>query len=143
MSINFPHFYDENLPLRIFFTKNLIGINVDKTVQEAAQMMTEFNITSLVVLENENVVGFFTESDIRKKLVAKGKSPNIAVKEIMTSELITIDITSHVKDAMRLMVDNDIKHLLVEEKNEIVGIITYTDFLTIEREKLETFIAKE
>lgn len=143
MGKRFPSIIDKDLPIRAFITKKLIGTDISSTVQDAAQKMTEFNISSIVILEDEKVVGFFTESDLKRKIVAVGKTPDTPVKNIMISDIITIDISATIKDAMKKMVDNDIKHLLVKEKNEITGILSFTDFLTLERQKLETFIARE
>lgn len=143
MGKRFPSIIDKDLPIRAFVTKKLIGTNISSTVQDAAQKMTEFNISSIVILKDNKVVGFFTESDLKRKIVAEGKTPDTSVKEIMIKDLITIDISSTISDAMKKMLDNDIKHLLVREKGEIIGIMSFTDFLTMERQKLETFIARE
>jgi len=143
MTQNLPDFLQGEFPLREFVTKKLIGIQSSSTVQEAAQKMTDFNISSLVALKNDEVVGFMTESDLKKKVVALGKSSDTPVSEIMNDKLIKININLTIKEAMQEMVDNDIKHLLVEENDEIIGILTFTDFLTIEQQKLETFIARE
>ncbi len=143
MGKRFPSVIDKDLPIRAFITKKLIGTDVNSTVQDAAKKMTEFNISSIVILENEKVVGFFTESDIKRKIVAVGKTPDTGVDEIMVRDLITIDISATISDAMKKMMDNDIKHLLVKEKGQITGILSFTDFLTMERQKLETFIARE
>lgn len=143
MGKRFPSIIDKDQPIRAFITKKLIGTDISSTVQDAARKMTEFNISSIVILDDGKVVGFFTESDLKRKIVAVGKTPDTSVEEIMIKDLITIDISSTVSDAMKKMMDNDIKHLLVKEKGEIIGIMSFTDFLTMERQKLETFIARE
>jgi signal-transduction protein with cAMP-binding, CBS, and nucleotidyltransferase domain len=143
MGKRFPSIIDKDQPIRAFITKKLIGTDISSTVQDAARKMTEFNISSIVILEDNKVVGFFTESDLKRKIVAVGKTPDTSVKDIMIKDLITIDISSTVSDAMKTMMDNDIKHLLIKEKGEIIGIMSFTDFLTMERQKLETFIARE
>jgi len=143
MGKRFPSIIDKDQPIRAFITKKLIGTDISSTVQDAARKMTEFNISSIVILDDGKVVGFFTESDLKRKIVAVGKTPDTSVEEIMIKNLITIDISSTVSDAMKKMMDNDIKHLLVKEKGEIIGIMSFTDFLTMERQKLETFIARE
>ncbi|TYB31148.1 MAG: CBS domain-containing protein [Candidatus Mcinerneyibacterium aminivorans] len=143
MELQFPEFFKKELPIRAFVTKKIIGVKSDCTVQEAAQKMVEFSISSLVVIENNRVTGFFTEGDFKKKVIAEGKSPKIPVKDIMNRDLITIDINAEFKDALKEMIDKHIKHLLVKEKNEIVGVLTFTDFLDVQRQKIETFISRE
>ena len=138
-----PQYYNMDIPIRAFVTKRIIGINKNSTVQEGAKRMVEFNISSLAVVENGDVIGFFTEGDIKKKIVAKGLKPDISVKEIMTTELITTNIGTPVKEALELMTEKNIKHVLVEEDEEIVGILTFRDLIDIERQRLETYISRE
>ncbi len=138
-----PKFYDMEHPIRTFVTKRVIGVKPETTVQEAAKRMVEFNISSLTVVDEEEIVGFFTDGDIKKRVVAEGLTPDIPVKEIMTTDLITADIGMDVKDVLELMADKNIKHMLVEEKGEIVGILTFGDLIDIQKQKLETYISRE
>jgi len=138
-----PKFYDVDMPIRSFVTKRLIGVKSESSVQEAAEKMVEFSTGSLVVIENEDVVGFLTDGDIKKKVVAKGLKPDMPVKEIMVEELITADISSDIKDVLELMAEKNIQHVLIEEDGDIVGIITFRDLIDIKRQKLETYISRE
>jgi len=138
-----PKFYDVDMPIRSFVTKRLIGVRSESSVQEAAEKMVEFGTGSLVVIEDENVVGFLTDGDIKKKVVAKGLKPDMPVKEIMVEDLITIDISSDIKDVLELMAEKNIQHVLIEEHDDIVGIVTFRDLIDIERQKLETYISRE
>jgi CBS domain-containing protein len=61
----------------------------------------------------------------------------------MTGELVTTDIGTPVKDVLRTMADKNIKHVLVTEKDDIVGIMTFRDLIDIERHGLETYISRE
>lgn len=143
MPVKLPEHYDIELPIRNFVTKRVIGVDINSTVQEAAQRMVEFNVSSLVVLKNDEIVGFFTDGDIKEKIVARGKKPEKPVSEIMNRDLITADIGIGVKDALTMMADKNIKHLLVEEKDEIVGILTFRDLIDIDKHRLETHISRE
>ena len=134
---------DIERPVRTFVTKRVIGVKPDTTVQEAAKRMVEFNISSLTVVEDDQIIGFFTDGDIKKRVVAEGLSPDIPVENIMTTDLITSDIDMDVKDVLELMADKNIKHMLIEEKGEIVGILTFGDLIDIQKQKLETYISRE
>ena len=136
-------YYDMEVPIRRFVTKTLIGIDREESVQKAAQRMGEFGISSLVILDDSEIVGFFTEADITKKVAARGLKPDVKVEEVMSTELTTVDIDADVKDATSLMTENRIKHLLVEEDNEIVGMLSFGDLIGMERRKLETYISRE
>ena len=136
-------YYDMDIPIRKFVTKSLIGIGQDESVQHAAKRMVEFDISSLVVLEDSEIVGFFTDGDIKKKVAAKGLEPDIPVKEVMSTDLITADIGASVKEVTKLMTKNRIKHVLVKEEGEIVGVLSFRDLLGAETRKLETYISRE
>ena len=143
MSKAAPKFYDIDMPIRSFVTKRLIGVKSESSVQEAAKKMVEFGTGSVVVIENDDVVGFLTDGDIKKKVVAKGLKPEMSVKEIMVTDLITAEISSDIKDVLKLMAKKNIQHVLIEENEEIVGIVTFRDLIDIERQKVETYISRE
>lgn len=143
MSKAAPKFYDIDMPIRSFVTKRLIGVKSESSVQEAAKKMVEFGTGSVVVIENDDVVGFLTDGDIKKKVVAKGLKPEMSVKEIMVTDLITAEISSDIKDVLKLMAEKNIQHVLIEENEDIVGIVTFRDLIDIERQKVETYISRE
>lgn len=134
---------EEDIPIRQFVTKRLIGIDSKSSVQEAAQRMINFNIDSLVVLEDSKIVGFFTQGDLIRKVLAKGKAAKIPVNEVMETELITVDISTKLKEVVRIMAEKNIKHVLVEEKGKIGGIVTFRDLIDRERQRLETWVSRE
>lgn len=131
-------------PIREFISKRLIGIESNSTIQEAASRMVEFNISSLIILNREGKpVGIITDADLKEKVVAEGLPSDTPVDEVMTRDLITIDINSKLKKVFELMSEKKIKHVPVTEKGEIVGIITFRDLIDIERSKMETYISRE
>ncbi|MBS3781160.1 MAG: CBS domain-containing protein [Candidatus Thermoplasmatota archaeon] len=143
MSKAAPKFYDVDMPIRSFVTKRLIGVRSENSVQEAAEKMVEFKTGSLIVIEDDEVVGFLTDGDIKKKVVAEGLKPDMPVKEIMVEDLITADISTDIKEVLELMAEKNIQHVLIEEDDDIVGIVTFRDLIDIERQKLETYISRE
>ncbi len=130
-------------PIKVYMTRKLIGVGPDDSVKKACEIMVEFDIGSLVVVEKGSVVGFFTKSDIIRRVVIPGLPNTTPVKEIMTRELITADANTRVKDVLDIMAKKGIKHVLIEENGEIVGIFSLRDLLDASRRKLETAIAAE
>ncbi len=130
-------------PVRIYMTRKLIGVDPDDTVKKACGVMVDFDIGSLVVVEDGKVVGFFTKSDIIRRVVIPGLSNDTPVKEIMTKDLVAVDVNAPLREVLDLMAKKSIKHMLVEENGKIVGIFSLTDLLTASRRKLETAIAAE
>jgi CBS domain-containing protein len=104
---------------------NVTKISSDTTIAEAARIMDQKVIGSVLVEENGNVIGVMTERDILRKIVAKGKNPEeTTVKEIMNTPLITIDANSSLEEASNVMTKHEIRRLIITENDAIVGIIT-------------------
>lgn len=138
-----PRFREIENPIRTFISKKIIGVTSDTSVQEAARKMVEFNISSLTVVEDDEIAGLITNDDLKKRVIAEGLNPETPVKDIMTKELITVDIDIAVKDALEIMATKDIKHLLVKESEKFVGMLTFSDLIDIQKQKLETHISRE
>jgi len=109
-------------------TRNVKTIDSNKTVFEAAALMSENEVSDLVILENNKPVGIVTERDFVRRVLAEGKSPSTKVSEIMTTPIKVIDPDAPLKEAARRMVSKRIRRLPVIKDNKLVGIITATDF---------------
>ncbi|NJE84309.1 CBS domain-containing protein [Thermococcus sp. CX2] len=130
-------------PIKVYMTRKLIGVAPDDTVKRACEVMVEFDIGSLVVVEEGRVIGFFTKSDIIRRVVIPGLPNTTPVKDIMSPELIAVDANTPLREVLDLMAKKGIKHMLIEEEGKIVGIFSLSDLLTASRRKLETAIAAE
>lgn len=109
-------------------TKNVVKINCKKTVLEACEEYSKHNVGSLVVMDNELIVGIITERDIIEKVILKNKNPKITkIFDIMSSNIKTVHALAPLEKAAKIMRDNKIKKLPVVLNNEIVGILTETD----------------
>ena len=81
-----------------------------------------------MVLENEKLVGIFTERDYARKVILKGKtSKDTLISEIMTEDLITVSPDNTIDSCMRLMTSRFIRHLPVIADDQLVGIISIGD----------------
>ena len=109
-------------------TKNVVTIDANKTVVEAAALMSENDIGDLIVMEDNIPVGIVTERDFVRRVLAEGKSTESKVSEVMTSPLKVIDPDAPIKEAARRMVNKRIRRLPVIKDNKLVGIITAADF---------------
>ena len=109
-------------------TKDVLTIDANKTVIEAAVLMSQNEVGDLVVMENNTPVGIITERDFVRRVLAVGKSVNTRVSEVMSTPLKVIDPEAPIKEAARRMVNKGIRRLAVIKDNKLVGIITVTDF---------------
>ncbi|MFP4175988.1 MAG: CBS domain-containing protein [Candidatus Brocadiia bacterium] len=143
MNEGVPEFYDMQVPIRAFITRRLVGVQSDLTVQQAARRMTEFNISSIVVMEDDNIVGLLTDTDLKTRVIAEGKGPETPIRDVMTHELVAADVDTAVSEVLSIMADKNIKHVLITENGEYVGMVTFRDLIDIELHTLETYISRE
>jgi CBS domain-containing protein len=109
-------------------TKGVLRIDAQKTVFEAAELMCQKEVGDLVVTDGEMPRGIVTERDFVRRVVAKRRSLDTKVSEIMSKPLITIDPDAPLKEAARKMVKNRIRRLPVLKDHKLVGIIVVSDF---------------
>jgi CBS domain-containing protein len=114
--------------VKTFMTTNVITIDVQNTVLEAAKLMHQQDVGDLVVLEGKAPKGIVTERDLVRRVMAQKKPLETKVSEVMSSPLITIEEESSLRDAARKMTKNRIRRLPVIKENKLVGIIAASDF---------------
>ena len=113
-------------------------ISKTSTVLDSMELMAEKRIGSLVVIEDGQVIGIFTERDYARKVGAERRNPEeTPIEEVMTRKLITIGLNQTVKECMVLMTDNHIRHLPVMDEGQLVGIISVGDVVKDMIEELE------
>jgi CBS domain-containing protein len=105
------------------------------TLKQAAKIMTERKIGSLIILKEDKIIGILTESDVVKDI----DSINKKLSELMSKDIISIDKNSIIEDAARLMKQNKIKRLPVLDGKNLVGIVTATDIIQSSNELNEDF----
>jgi signal-transduction protein with cAMP-binding, CBS, and nucleotidyltransferase domain len=116
--------------LRSLMQTTMETIASERTVLEAAQMMAEKRIGSLLVLEGGNMIGIVTEVDlVRKVIAAHLPAKSTSVGAVMNAPLNQIDIADSACDASRLMAENRVRHLAVTEENNVVGILSLRDLI--------------
>ena len=109
----------------------VLSIDLESSVQEAAQFMMAHNIGSVLVKEFEEYVGIVTETDLTRKVLGKGlNAESTPVSEIMTSPILSLDCYLPVEEANRFMHKNKIRHLAVTEEEKIVGILSVKDLVS-------------
>ncbi len=124
-------------------TMNPIMISSKKTLRDAAKLMKEEHVGSLLVKEEDKIVGIITERDIVKKAVAALGNPSLRkVKEVMATDLVTTTPDEDIFEAIRIMRDYNFRHLPVKHDGKIVGLITLKDILKIEPDLYEIMVEK-
>lgn len=106
------------------------SIRPDAKVIEALQLMADKNVGALVVLDDARLAGIFSERDFARKAIRHGKSSqDMTVREIMTSDVVTIDPARTVEECMALVTSRRIRHLPVIEGDRLIGVISIGDLV--------------
>ena len=113
-------------------TKKLEAIEGTASVQEATKKMKDNNVSSLLIVDGEGEPqGLVTERDlVRKVCINDVRTSAVTNKEIMSSPIITIESKSSASAAVDMMLQNNIRHLIVVDKsnaNKPIGMITPLD----------------
>jgi predicted transcriptional regulator len=99
-------------------------------VFEALRLMAEKDVGALLVMDGEKLVGIFSERDYARKVILKHKSSkHIAVREIMSSEVVSASPDLDCEQALALMTARHIRHLPVVENDQIVGVVSIGDLV--------------
>jgi CBS domain-containing protein len=106
------------------------SVSPDATVYDAVALMAEKNIGALVVIESGRLVGILSERDYTRKVMLRGKrSRETQVREIMSTNLTTVDPKQSVDDCLRFMTEKRIRHLPVVADGRISGVISIGDLV--------------
>ncbi len=99
-------------------------------VIDALQLMSEKNIGAVLVMDDERLVGIFSERDYARKGILQGrKAKSTPVMEVMTSGVITVSPEMSIEDCMRLFDDKRIRHLPVVEGGRVIGLLSIGDIV--------------
>jgi CBS domain-containing protein len=108
----------------------VFGVAPDATVYEALQMMAKHNSGALVVVKGDEMVGILSERDCVRKVELQGKSvKETRVRDIMTSNVISVQCDQSVEECEALMMDKGIRHLPVYDGDKLAGFLSVRDVL--------------
>ncbi|MFN2614459.1 MAG: CBS domain-containing protein [Actinomycetota bacterium] len=110
----------------VMFTK-LTTCDPEATIGEAATLMGERRIGSVLICDDQRLVGIVTERDVVRALSAAHDAPQRPVAEWMTKGPTTIGPDADVQQALRTMVDGGFRHLPVTEGERVVGMLSIRD----------------
>jgi CBS domain-containing protein len=113
--------------IREIMTTNLITVEPTATVAEAATLMGQRHVGSVLVTDGETLAGIFTERDIVRALSQDFDAPRHQVEQWMTRGPKTVAPESTVEDALDLMLSGGFRHLPVMEEDRVVGMVSIRD----------------
>jgi signal-transduction protein with cAMP-binding, CBS, and nucleotidyltransferase domain len=124
------------------------SLTPEDTVEKAAIDMTAKHVGSVLITQNNRIIGIFTERDLLNKVIAKGLDPKkTPVSLVMTKKVVTVTPYTSIEDCYSLMKKVGCRHLPVIENNQAIGIISMRHVLSwtinqleYERNQLEHYI---
>ena len=111
----------------------LILAGMGENVREVARRMSDRNIGAVAVLENDRLVGVFSERDVMSRVVAMGLNPDdTAIESVMTREIVVGDPDDNLDQALQKMHAVGSRHLPIVSEGKLVGMISLRDLLEVD-----------
>jgi CBS domain-containing protein len=102
----------------------------DDTVFEALQLLAEYEVGALMVMDQGKLVGVFSERDYTRKIALQGRnSKDTRVRDIMTRDVLFVTPTTGTRASMALMSEKKIRHLPVLDGSTVLGMISIRDIM--------------
>jgi CBS domain-containing protein len=122
-------------PLSDVLTHQLVRVEANCTIQLAAQTMQQNGVSSLLITQDEQLVGILTDRDLRNRVVAQQVDTSLPVSDVMTSAPAAISKDATLFDAMCLMTEHNIHHLPVIDSvtGQPITVVTNTDVVRQQR----------
>ena len=123
--------------------RKVYSIAPDATILDALKVMADAGIGALVVLDQDQVIGVFTERDHVRKVDLNGRcSQKAFVHQVMSEEICYVTPEVTVDEAMAIMTENRCRHLPVMEKDQLVGLVSIGDLVKASLEEKD-FVIKQ
>ena len=108
----------------------VVSINPNTSVFDALEVMSEKNIGAVLVMEEEELLGIFSERDYARKVILAGRSSKTTkVKELMTIKVYCIDPSRTIQDVLELMNEHRFRHVPVMESEKVIGVLSSGDVM--------------
>jgi CBS domain-containing protein len=106
----------------------LVSVVPTMSVAEAVRLMNREKIGAVVVVEQQKLVGIFTERDVLVSVVGRGRDPDTTpISEVMTSQVTSVGPATDIDSAMKLMSERRHRHLPVLDHGDVCGLISMGD----------------
>jgi CBS domain-containing protein len=112
----------------------VVTVDATTTIREAAQLMSDENVSSVLVMQDERLAGIVTDRDMRQRVLARGVDPGEAIASVMTSEPNSLPADADVDSALLVMMRKNCRHLPVMDGERPLGLLTAGDILRTQSE---------
>jgi CBS domain-containing protein len=123
--------------VRDIMNRNVITASEDINLKDAAKKMYNNKIGSLVIVRKNKLGGIITQTDVIRAISEDREIETTLVADIMNKNVITVEPSKTIEEAVNLMTEHKIKKLPVVDGGKLVGIITASDIIVIEPKLIE------
>ena len=109
--------------------KGVVALDGAATIEEAARTMARRRIGSVAVGEDGELVGLVTERDLALAVLVRGADARRPVREAVRREVPRVEAAASVETCAALMRDHATRHLLVEDRGHVVGVVSMRDII--------------
>jgi CBS domain-containing protein len=129
------------MKVRDIMTARVVALPRDATVSEAARRMRDERVGSILVVDDDTLVGILTDRQITHTVIADGRDPKqIAVGDVMHEDFVPLEPDMDMLQAMRLQRELEMRRLPVVEDGRPVGIVSVSDISAFVREAVDTIL---
>ncbi len=111
-------------------SRDVCRCHPDDTVLDALKTMADRDVGSVLVMDDDRLLGVFTERHYSRKVFLKGRSsPNTPIREVMATGVVSVGPERTVEECMALMTEKRVRHLPVMRGEEVIGVISIGDLV--------------
>ncbi len=109
--------------------KPIASVSPEQTVLRALEIMAQYDVGALLVLDGKKLAGVFSERDYARKVILQGKaSKHTKVSEVMTGKVIYVTPETRIEECMAIMTEKHIRHLpILDSDKQVIGIVSIGD----------------
>lgn len=119
--------------VRDVMTRGIISVEEAKPVFDAAKVMVDMGVGSLLVVGPEGPVGYVTPKDILAFVIKEGDLKRTPVGEICNPEIVTLETDQPIQSALSIIAEEGVKHVFVKENGKMVGVFSIYNILDLDR----------
>jgi len=122
--------------------KEVFSKDASGSVEDAIRFMDSKKISAIIITENDNTAGIFTERDVVRCYIGKGgrRFHDIPISEFMTKNLMVAELGDELDSVMAVMVEKNIRHLPVVDKGKVIGMLSIRDIVLSQVHNMTTEI---
>lgn len=123
-------------------SRRLLCANPSESVLETTQRMNEYGVGAILIMEEDRIVGIFTERDVLRRIVVEERMPSaVTVGEVMTTDVACVTLDTTIDEARNLMMQYRIRHApVVDDEGDVKGILSIGDLNAYHASKQEVAV---